>query len=221
MNKILFSPTTHVFLWDLHGVILEKNLWDWLMICLQFDRKKELIKNLDKKTLKIAGTFLLECLKLTKKQMVSEELINAAKETHNQAFVDLTVKACSSYAPTQEMVKLLQELSDLGYEHHLGSNIGKTVLDNCNEKFSSIFGMFKESTIPFECPKSLSMVKKPHPSFFHAHLEKTNLRPDQLIFIDDKLENVKAAQAVGMHAIHFKNVKQLRQELIKKNILKL
>ena len=37
--------------------------------------------------------------------------------------------------------------------------------------------------------------------------------PNRFIFIDDKLINVQAAQSVGMHAIHFKNARQLRKEL--------
>src|SRR5436190_2471360 len=159
MNKLSFSPHTHIFLWDLHGVILEKSLWDWLMICLRFNRKGELVKKLDKRTIKIAGTFLLECLRLSKKQMVSEELIKAAQETNNQAFIDLTIAACSSYKPTQKMVALMHELSELGYDHHLGSNIGKTVFDSCMEKFSPIFDIFKGSTIPFEEGTSGAIIK--------------------------------------------------------------
>ena len=44
----------------------------------------------------------------------------------------------------------MHELSKLGYTHHLGSNIGKTVFDDCTEKFPTIFNLFKEVTIPFE-----------------------------------------------------------------------
>ena len=49
--------------------------------------------------------------------------------------------------------------------------------------------------------------------------QKNSLQPEQIIFIDDKLANVKAAQSVGMHAIHFKNAKQLRKQLIEWNII--
>ena len=57
------------------------------------------------------------------------------------------------------------------------------------------------------------MIKKPHPDFFISHVQKHNLKPEHIIFIDDKLINVQAAQAVGMHAIHFKNAHQLRRQL--------
>ena len=213
MNKLPFSPTTHIFLWDLHDVILEKSLWSWFMVCINFNRKKELIRNLDKKTIKIMVTFLMERLRLTKKQLVSEELVKAALEANNNALVELTLKACSSYAPIKKTVDIMQELSDLGYVHHLGSNIGQTVFEDCNEKFSSIFEMFKETTIPFEIEGSSRIIKKPHPDFFITHIKKHNLQPHQLIFIDDKLANVQAAKAVGMHGIHFKNPYDLRKQL--------
>ncbi len=219
MNKTNFSPDTHIFLWDLHDVILEKSLWSWLMVCLRFKHKTELIKKLDKKTLGIAFTFLLERLKLTKKQMVSEELIKAAHEANNHAFVDLTMQACSSYKPIKKTVAIMQELSELGYTHHLGSNIGKTVFDDCEDKFPTVFNLFKEVTIPFE-REDLTIVKKPHADYFNTHITQHKLRPDQIIFIDDKLANVEAARAVGMYAIHFKNAKQLRKELVAHKILK-
>ncbi len=219
MNKGPFLPTTHIFLWDLHDVILEKSLWSWLMICLRFKRKKELMRKLDKNTLKIMFTFLLERLRLTKKQMVSEELLKAAERAENDALVELTIKACSSYAPIKNTVALMHELSDLGYIHHLGSNIGKTVLDDCTEKFSTIFTLFEGATIPFECTRSAKIIKKPNLEFFHTHAAKYNLQPHQIIFIDDKIANVRAAQAAGMHAFHFKNPRDLRKQLISHGIL--
>ena len=218
MSKTNFSPDTHIFLWDLHDVVLEKSLWSWFMVCMRFKRKEELVSRLDKKTLAIAFTFLLERLKLTKKQMVSEELIKAAQEAGNDALVELTMKACSSYSPIKKTVALMNELSNLGYTHHLGSNIGKTVYDDCSDKFPTIFSLFKAITIPFESENS-TIIKKPHPDFFHSHTKKHNLQPEHIIFIDDKLANVQAAQSVGMHGIHFKNPKQLRKELKKWNIV--
>ena len=135
MNHPQFSPKTHIFLWDLHDVILEKSLWSWFMNCMRFNRKKEIIRHLNKKTIKIAFLFFLERFKLIKKQMVSEELIKAAQATNNDALVELIMIVCSSYSPIKKTVTLIQELSDLGYTHHLGSNIGKTVYDDCTKKF--------------------------------------------------------------------------------------
>jgi FMN phosphatase YigB (HAD superfamily) len=219
MIKHPFSPTTHIFLWDLHDVILEKSLWSWIMNCLRFNRKAEIIRKLDKNTIKILCTFLLERLRITKKQLVSEELIKAAAQAHNDALIELTIKACSAYAPIKKTVIIMDELSQRGYKHHLGSNIGQTVFDDCLEKFSRIFNLFEEVTIPFVSSQTNSIIKKPNPEFFYAHLKKHNLQAHQVIFIDDKLANIHAAQSVGMHGIHFKNAQDLRKQLISHNIL--
>ena len=214
-----FNPNTHIFLWDLHEVILEKNMKNWLIIFIKFNRKWELIRKLNKKSIVIFCTFALERLKIIKKQMVSEELIQAAQATGNDAFIELITQICSAYTPIQETVLLIQELSDVGYKHHLGSNIGQTVYDNCMTKFPTIFNVFEGTSIPFNSSDK-TIVKKPHPDFFTTHLQKYNLKPEHIIFIDDKLINVQAAQSVGLHAIQFKNATQLRNELIKHSILK-
>jgi FMN phosphatase YigB (HAD superfamily) len=144
--------------------------------------------------------------------MVSEELIKAAQTTDNDALIELTMLVCASYYPIKKTVMVMEELTQLGYQHHLGSNIGKTVYDDCMAKFPTIFNVFKQIIIPFEA-EDTKIIKKPNPLFFRAYLEKHNLQPEQIIFIDDKVANVQAARSLGMHAIHFKNPHQLRKEL--------
>jgi FMN phosphatase YigB (HAD superfamily) len=86
-------------------------------------------------------------------------------------------------------------------------------------KFPSIFSIFEGTSIPFNSSQAM-MVKKPHPDFFTTHLHKYNLKPENIIFIDDKIINVKSAQSVGLYAIQFNNAAQLRDELVKRAILK-
>ena len=219
MNNYQQNANSYVFLWDLHEVILEKNIYNWLTLCLTFKRKWELIKKLDRKSITILTTFILERLKITKKQMVSEELIQAAHSTGNDALIQLITDVCSAYVPIKETVAIINELSALGYKHHLGSNIGQTVYDNCLIKFPTIFNLFEHYSIPFNNSKA-EIIKKPNPHFFTSHLEKCNIPANTIIFIDDKLINIQAAQSVGMHAIQFKNPHQLREQLIKHAILK-
>jgi len=213
-----FSPQTHIFLWDLHEVILEKNIRNWITICIQFNRKWKLIRKLNKKSIKIFLTFALERMKIIKKQMVSEELIEAARTTGNDEFIDLITTVCSSYTPIKGTIEIINKLSKLGYKHHLGSNIGKTVFNNCLIKYPSVFETFEAYAIPFNKNES-EIIKKPHPDFFLSHVQKQNLEPSSFIFIDDKIDNIIAAQKIGMHTILFKNAQQLHDQLIKYNII--
>ena len=56
MHQPPFSPQTHIFLWDLHEVILEKSLWNWFMSCMRFKRKEELVRKLEQKAVKMRTT---------------------------------------------------------------------------------------------------------------------------------------------------------------------
>ena len=58
---------------------------------------------------------------------------------------------------------------------------------------------------------------KPNPKIYQILLDRFNINPHTAIFIDDKLENVEAANKFGIYAIHFKNSSQLKTSL--KNII--
>ncbi|MFN8468863.1 MAG: HAD family phosphatase [Caldilineaceae bacterium] len=46
-------------------------------------------------------------------------------------------------------------------------------------------------------------VAKPDPAIFQLTLAQLGRQPDEAIFIDDSPTNIKGAQAVGMHTIHY------------------
>jgi epoxide hydrolase-like predicted phosphatase len=47
-------------------------------------------------------------------------------------------------------------------------------------------------------------ITKPDPKIFHRALARLGRKPEEAVFVDDFAHNVKAAEAVGMAAIHFK-----------------
>jgi len=55
--------------------------------------------------------------------------------------------------------------------------------------------------------------RKPFPKIYEIMLERYHLTASTCVFIDDNLENVKAARTIGMKAIQFKNSQQLTNEL--------
>ena len=56
--------------------------------------------------------------------------------------------------------------------------------------------------------------RKPFPEIYEILLERHQLRAPASLFIDDSLENVRAALKIGMRAIHFHNPDQLRSDLL-------
>jgi putative hydrolase of the HAD superfamily len=56
-------------------------------------------------------------------------------------------------------------------------------------------------------------VRKPAAMFYERALAITSARPEDSVFIDDRLENLVAPSALGFHVVHFQSAEQLRQEL--------
>jgi len=61
--------------------------------------------------------------------------------------------------------------------------------------------------------------RKPNPKIYKIALKKLNLFPEECVFVDDKLKNVKVAEKLGMQGIHFKNPEQLREKLVRMGML--
>lgn len=60
---------------------------------------------------------------------------------------------------------------------------------------------------------------KPEREIFDLTLERTGLRAEECIFIDDHPPNVAAAAALGFHAIRFTSPEQLEEELRREGVL--
>ena len=60
--------------------------------------------------------------------------------------------------------------------------------------------------------------RKPFPEIYNLTLERYSISAENSIFIDDNLRNIEAANNLGINCIHFKNAKQLANQLKTYNI---
>lgn len=206
------DPKNVVFLWDLHEVVFENNIWDWIQIGWQHERKLETIFKLSPQIITFAGKYLLEKIGLTKTQTTSEEIIAAARQAGNQGLIDLTINIGSAYYPIKGTLAIIDELKQRGYTHHIGSNIGTTVFKALKEKFPAIFDRFEVAHI-VHYVEGKPVIKKPNPDFYSSFLEMRGLKPENVIFIDDRYPNIRTARSLGINTIHFKNPDQLKESL--------
>lgn len=61
--------------------------------------------------------------------------------------------------------------------------------------------------------------RKPFPDFYQILFDRYNINPAQAVFIDDNVKNVIGSKEVGLPVIHFQTPDQLKEELIRLNIL--
>ncbi len=95
------------------------------------------------------------------------------------------------------------------YPLYLISNTNALHFNHIKEKFR-ILRHFKKTFPSHEVGH-----RKPEPEIYEKVLAKIRLKPEETVFIDDVPKFVKGARAVGMHAIRFRNKKQLIGDLAK------
>jgi putative hydrolase of the HAD superfamily len=51
---------------------------------------------------------------------------------------------------------------------------------------------------------------KPHPEVFRATMARLDVAPECIVFLDDRAENVRSAEAAGLRTIHYTGADRLR-----------
>ena len=92
------------------------------------------------------------------------------------------------------------------------SNISDNVLENIEREFDWIH-RFDVQVWSYQLG-----IAKPDPAIYRHTLGKLGTQPEETLFIDDKRPNVEAARALGIQAIEYSSVEQLREELIARGL---
>ena len=111
-----------------------------------------------------------------------------------------------------EVLELVCELKEEGYQTVMFSNVSPYSASIYRQ--SGLYDYFSPAVLSCEIG-----VKKPCPRAYEILLERLDLPADEVIFIDDKWVNVEAAREVGIDAIQFHSIDQLREELNRRNII--
>jgi putative hydrolase of the HAD superfamily len=79
------------------------------------------------------------------------------------------------------------------------------------------FGWLAHFThLTFSCEHGIA---KPDPAIYTYTCDQLGVLPEEALFIDDKQVNVEAAERIGLQAIQFRNIAQLRDELESRGLL--
>lgn len=112
----------------------------------------------------------------------------------------------SAYVPKQEMFRLACSLHDKGYKISLLSNTELPAVKFFHEQDYDMFDV-----LVFSCVEGL---EKPERRIYEITLERLGSKAGQAVFIDDRQDYIRGAQDVGLNAILFKSIGQVKNELI-------
>ena len=101
----------------------------------------------------------------------------------------------------------IEELKAKGYQTLFLSNFSEKALRDCAHAMDFVphldGGIFSCKVQP----------TKPDPAIYSLLLNRYHLNPDECVFIDDTLPNITAAEALGIHGIHFQSLAQAKAAL--------
>ncbi|MFB6290319.1 MAG: HAD family hydrolase [Candidatus Bipolaricaulia bacterium] len=108
---------------------------------------------------------------------------------------------------SKEVWQLISALKHKGVSLYLLSNTDKVHFEHLENKYQ-LSQLFDAFILSFKTGKV-----KPEPKIFREAIEKINLPPKDLIFIDDTKENVVSACNLNLNSIHFKTPGKLKKDL--------
>ena len=120
----------------------------------------------------------------------------------------LTELLVEEYTYSYEWINGLKEQ---GYRVYLLSNYGRTAFEAAREHGRlSFLPLVDGGVISYE----VQMVK-PEPGIYKALLNKYNLKAEECAFLDDRADNIAAAEALGFHGIVVESYGQANEALEK------
>ena len=108
----------------------------------------------------------------------------------------------------EPLVAYVKRLRVAGYRTGLLSNYGDAARRLWREVYPFIDNF---EGIIISCETGLM---KPDPKIYHLAAKSVGVSPGEALFIDDFIENVAGARAIGMQALHFSDPDVVQQELV-------
>ena len=126
---------------------------------------------------------------------VAEELAEyrGVETSYARDMISQAVGRQETIAPT---AALIRDLKAAGYKLYVLSNMSREFIDFLRTK--EVYSYFDGDVVSCEVG-----VVKPMPQIYDILLDRFALAPSETLFIDDRKENVEAAEAKGINAFHF------------------
>jgi putative hydrolase of the HAD superfamily len=109
--------------------------------------------------------------------------------------------------PNEPMIRWLEQIHSAGFKTAILSNMPTDMANHVRKTFGWI-AHFDHHIFSGEV-RSV----KPEPAIYRYVVDALGVPPPETVFIDDREENLTQARAIGIHAIRYQSVEQLRDDL--------
>ncbi|MFH1294696.1 MAG: HAD family phosphatase [Candidatus Aenigmatarchaeota archaeon] len=187
-----------IVVFDLSGVVFSNGLKTAVKkISEEFNLEPEIVEDV------LNGQF---SKKYRMGEVSSSEFWKSAESSLKVGNIDMLRQIFfDSYCIKDDSVKLIKELRNNDVKVAFLSNSPEDRVNYLDEKYKFIslfdFGLFSFQAHAW----------KPDPEMFEEFLKRFGLKPNEIIYIDDKEENLVPAKKLGMRTILFEDAAQLKR----------
>jgi len=111
----------------------------------------------------------------------------------------------AAYLPRPQVFALASALHKSGYKTALLSNAEVPAMQFFDELGYDMFDV-----VVFSCAEGIT---KPERKIYEITVDRLGLQPRQVVFIDDRPENINGAKETGLSTILFRDIEQVKKEL--------
>jgi glucose-1-phosphatase len=132
------------------------------------------------------------------------------KKTENESYINLVFENWYDIlTPIEGSIEVLKKLKENGYSIFYLSNFQLVAFEYVTKKYD-FFNLFNGGIVSFN-----EKLLKPETEIYEKIMDKYKLKPEETVFIDDTIENVKTAIKYGIKGIILGEPKSLIYELEK------
>lgn len=211
-----FKKNKPTILWDLHGVLFDKPFFSIVTHGIwNISNKPKFIFEFCKSAFNstVRNNILFQWNRGSK---VTQSYFDAVKD-YDHMHNELIKLANNMYVPNPLTYQNVTTLQKMAYNQYIFSNIGPEALMDLQTTYPECFIQFNQlkNTINPITPDADKWINKPDAQAYQKTLETINYQetPWLTLFIDDKEENIKKAQELGMNGILFITPEQLHNDL--------
>jgi len=112
------------------------------------------------------------------------------------------------------MRALVEELDARGVPLYAITNFSHEFWPPFRAREAAVFDRFRDIVVSGD-----ELLTKPDPAIYHLALDRFGVAPAEAVFVDDRADNVAAADAVGIHGVLFTDADTLRVDLARYGLL--
>ncbi len=217
------GPQQIEFAWDIHDVLMQPNKGKMAKAIVKHGGSSAIALGFRLLGDKINYAFTQEVgqaeqlfrdIKQAMKNSGTAQTCYPVLNAYDPVLAEASLKVAAQLSPIPGMSELITELHIRGYTQRVCSNIGTQEFVRLKKKHRTLFEKFDGGKTVSYSADGTPSTKKPEINYFIEYQNMYN--PDRsktIIFIDDKIENVIAAEQAGFVAILFISAVQLRADL--------